>query len=226
MPPLPAVPNVIKLRHTWAVDSDLTAVSIMHLLYSGTAPTDSSMATMAATIYSRWSVDFVGLAFSTVVFERIDLEDLSTSSGAIGSATGTVAGTRTGFRLPANAATLINFQIARRYRGGKPRQYWPLGAESDLQTQQQWTAGYKAGVDSTFVEYFGHLLGAGAGGTTITNVVSVSYYSGFTPVTNPITGRTRDVPKVRTGSIPVDIVLGASTNLKVGSQRRRTLIRS
>ncbi|MGH9123011.1 MAG: hypothetical protein ACRDYC_13890, partial [Acidimicrobiales bacterium] len=55
---------------------------------------------------------------------------------------------------------------------------------------------------------------------------SISYYKGFTSVLNPVTGRTRDVPKVRAGAdlpVPIDTVTALIVNPKPGSQRRRQL---
>jgi hypothetical protein len=50
--------------------------------------------------------------------------------------------------------------------------------------------------------------------------VNVSYYNGFTVVTNPTTGRARNVPTLR-GTPVVDTVTGIVARVQVGSQRRR-----
>jgi hypothetical protein len=54
-------------------------------------------------------------------------------------------------------------------------------------------------------------------------LVSVSYYEGFTSVTNPITGRTKDVSKLRTGGPVVDVVSAIIVANGPKSQRRRNL---
>jgi hypothetical protein len=51
--------------------------------------------------------------------------------------------------------------------------------------------------------------------------VNVSYYEGFTVVIDPITGRARNVPKLRSSGPLVDGVVGIVINPELGTQRRR-----
>lgn len=55
------------------------------------------------------------------------------------------------------------------------------------------------------------------------NQVNVSYYEGFEVVTDPVTGRSRNVPQLRPGGPVVDKITGFSINPKLGSQRLRNL---
>ncbi len=53
--------------------------------------------------------------------------------------------------------------------------------------------------------------------------VNVSYYEGFKVVTDPLTGRSRNVSQLRPEGPAVDRITSFSINPKLGSQRRRNL---
>ncbi|MGO9750265.1 MAG: hypothetical protein ACLP8S_05560 [Solirubrobacteraceae bacterium] len=53
--------------------------------------------------------------------------------------------------------------------------------------------------------------------------VNVSYYEGFQVVTDPLTGRSRNVSQLRSEGPVVDRITGFSINPKLGSQRGRNL---
>jgi len=86
--------------------------------------------------------------------------------------------------------------------------------------------GVTAAVTAALNLFFADLLAITEGGTSVSQLVNVSYYGQliaglpFTSVQNPITKRWRNVPNVRTTPI-VDPVLGWTANVKVGTQRRR-----
>ena len=53
--------------------------------------------------------------------------------------------------------------------------------------------------------------------------VNISFYEGFTVVTDARTGRSRNVSQRRPDGPTVDVITGFSINPKLGSQRRRNL---
>jgi hypothetical protein len=115
---------------------------------------------------------------------------------------------------------LVNYVIGRRYRGGKPRSYFPWGSSQEIFTRQSWNPTFVTNVDSGLAAYFSAVIGTTVGGTTLTEHVNVSYYSGFTVVTNPVTHRARNVPTVR--AVPVvDNILSFAASSRPASQRRR-----
>lgn len=225
MPPLPPVPGVLKVDHHYDIGSDLTALMRLHVSYSGTPPTNATCAALAHDLFTDFTTIFAPYAVSDVVFTSVAIEDLSTSSGGVGSYTGSVAGTLTGAPTAAQVAALCNAQIARRYRGGKPRSYLPLGSISTMATPQTWTSTFVTNVNAALAQYLADIAVTTEAGCNLQKAVNVSFYSGFTAVTNPITGRTRDVPKVRTGTIPVDPFISWTLNPKLGTQRRRVGLR-
>jgi hypothetical protein len=117
-------------------------------------------------------------------------------------------------------AVLVNYLISRRYRGGKPRAYLPWGDAGQLTSRQSWSGTFVTAVDSAFSTFYAAVIGLSAGSTTITDHVNVSYYDGFTVVTDPVTHRARNVPTLR-GTPIVDVILSFAANPRPGSQRRR-----
>lgn len=225
MPPLPSVPGVLKVSFRFTVDEDTNATVRWHVSYTGTAPTNAVATSIATGIYGSAAAQFPNVMADSVSLQEVTVEDLSVPSGGIGSHTAGTGGSRGASRLPAGAAVMINFPIARRYRGGKPRSYFPVGVSGDLTDAQSWGATLISDVFTAVGVVLAYCNGTVISGTTLAGWVNVSYYQGFTSVTNPITGRTKDVPKIRTGAIPVDPATTYSVHPKVASQRRRNLTR-
>lgn len=223
MPPLPTHPGVLKIDHRFTIGQDLGASCRLHFSYTGTPPTNTTCATIAATIGTHFATRCQGLMGDDTTFTELIVTDLSSSTGGSGVAPASVTGTRGAGVLPAEVCALQNFTIARRYRGGKPRVYWPFGVDNDLQDPQTWTAGFITAVETATGNYFTDIVASGTGGCTIVELVSISDYHSFTLVVNPITGRGRNVPTPRTVALSPDPVLSIPLNPKVGSQRRRSL---
>lgn len=221
MPPLPAQPNVLQVKHLFSVGSDLSVSARLFYTYSGTAPNDASCVAIASLIYTSVVANLIPLMCSDNAATGVSVQDLSTSTSGFGEHVANTAGTRSGLPLPASTAVLMNIAIARRYRGGKPRVYWPLGVASDLVSPNQWASTPLASFHTGTSQLEDDTIAISSGGTTIETLVNISYYHGFTAVTNPITGRTRDVPNVRSVAIPPDPFLGSSISAKPGNQRRR-----
>jgi hypothetical protein len=221
VPPLPAVPNVIRVTHQFTLGTDLNATTRFHWSYSGTPPSNATCATFATSLMGLAGAHLASLLSSENTLDSISVQDLSSSSGGFGIDTTSIAGTRAEGTLPAGTAVLLSGPIARRYRGGKPRTYWPFGTSTDLLTANQWTTAAQADFINGLSAYESDFDGQTSGGCTIGELVNVSYYEGFTSVLNPITGRTKDVPKLRVGGPIVDILTNIVVNPRPASQRRR-----
>lgn len=221
MPALIDQPQVLRVRIGWIVAADLTVGTTLHFSYTGTAPSDATCATIAAAIRAQAVTDFVPMISPDVELGDVTVTDLTSSTSGTGEATGTTDGSRSGAALPGATCLLASYSIARRYRGGKPRSYWPWGTSDDTDGGQQWTTGFTTGAATALNSFLSYVSDYASSGTSITGQVNVSYYDGFVVVTNPITGRTRNAPKPRTVAIPPDPVLGVAINPRYGSQRRR-----
>lgn len=220
MPALPNVPGVLKFRVTWNVEGDSSAETIHYVTYTGGPPSSAQCVTMGNAFVAAVNSTALAVMSDSSSCGNCQVTDLASSTGGQGTSTtaGTV-GTRGTALLPAGAAVLVNHQIARRYRGGKPRSYMPWGISSDLQTTGLWTTGAVTAFNAAWAALVAAVL-AGGSGCTLTAFANVSYYSGFTARENMGTGRWRNVPNVRATAL-VNAFSGSSVSTHVGSQRRR-----
>lgn len=219
MPALPNIPNVLRADLLWIDGGDVSISTRQFYRYSGSAPDSVDATALAADIYGAASA--MDANWSTQAhLSGVRVTDLSSGSGGQGEHAQDTPGTDTGTVLSGGTAALVNFVIARRYRGGKPRSYFPWGTGDKLSTPQTWTGAFVTQIDSSLATYFSAVIGLTEGSTTLTQHVNVSYYDGFTVVTNPVTGRARNVPKLRTVPL-VDNIASFAASSRPASQRRR-----
>jgi hypothetical protein len=216
---LPAVPNVLKVNAHWGIEGDLLGQTIHYFRYTGGPPSPANCATMADAFVTDFAIEFAALCSNFVGMLEAVVTDLSSDTASQGAGGTPWVGTRGTELTPPGAAVVVAHTIGRRYRGGKPRTYLPAGVSSDIATTGLWTTGFVAAVDAAWGAAIAGFLTAGAG-CTLDNIVNVSYYKGFTVVTSPTTGRSRNVPTKRASPV-VDNILGHITNRQIGSQRRR-----
>jgi hypothetical protein len=100
---------------------------------------------------------------------------------------------------------IFNMHISRRYRGGKPRVYFPLGSATDMADPQHWTAAFLTSAGNAFNAVNNALQAFTSPTINTPALANVSYYSG---------GSLRSAPVV-------DLVSTTSANSIPGSQRRR-----
>ncbi len=221
MPPLPNQPNILKVRYLQTVGTDTAAVNILHLQYAGGPPTATDLATIAGQLYTSFVTNAIPMMGADRAINEIEITDLTTPTSARGVHTATTSGSRVGGPLPASTCALFPLGIVRRYRGGKPRIYWPWGVDSDLLNASSWGSTFATAAQAAMQAMRNDFLAAASGTTTITAWVSISQYAGFTAVQNVITGRWRNVPKPRTVAIAPDNINTFHLDLKPASQRRR-----
>ena len=219
MPALPDVPQVLKIQLHWTVEGDPLAMTVMHYHYTGGPPSPANCATMGGNFVSNAASAFSSIVHTAVGITKAMVTDLSSPTASQGEGGSPWGGSQGGSALPPGAAAVANYLIARRYRGGKPRNYFPLGGATDLDTTGLWLAASVTAWEAALVSFLTSNLSAGAG-CTLDRHVNVSYYHGSTVVTNPITGRARNVPTLRPSPL-VDTINGSSIAPFVGSQRRR-----
>lgn len=219
MPPLPALPNAVKVRLNWAAaGAPITSVG-WHMSYSGATPQSADLNGYAAdivaaapTLAAHWTSD---LALQTT-----EVVDLSSASGATGLVSSNLVGSRTPGGIDASMCVVAHYQINRRYRGGKPRGYWPFGDSGELASRVAWSSAFVAACASDLTTFFVAISNKTHGTTTFGSHISVSYYSGFHVVTNPKTGRAENVPTPRPSPL-IDPIVGLTCSTKPGNQRRR-----
>jgi hypothetical protein len=203
-----------------AYDTDTDVVTRFFYRYTGSAPSPSDLNTFCAAVSAGWFADILPMVVPQVVLLNCTAVDLSSPSGSEGVFSDPTAGTRSGAELPADASLVASYTFGRRYRGGHSRGYWPMGVAGDLNDAQHWNSTFTTDALTAIEGFFGTVDASGWSGAGTLSHVSVSYYLGFHVVTNPVTGRARNVPTLRSTPV-VDAVTGYVARNRIGSQRRR-----
>lgn len=220
-PPLPES-SVVRVRLDYQDTSTLKSGSRFYLGYTGSAPTPGNCATLATDVAGAWAEFLAPLITTNYELVEVDVLDITTDSGNSAIETFSDLGTRSGTSCPNQCANNVEFGIARRYRGGKPRMYLPPGAEGDLQNASQWTSAFLSATQTGVAGFFGYLEGLTIGSMGTLDHVNVSFYQGYRSRTTG-GGQTTFAPKYRSPNALVDPVLSYITKVTVGSQRRRRL---
>lgn len=191
MAPRPPVANVIKVEILWTQGS-IPAANVLHCGYSSAPPSAEDLATLAAAVQTTLKDQLQASYGGQTVQTEVICTDLSTDSGYVGSASTPWTGSDTESQfISAGSAFLTNWEISRRYRGGKPRTYWPAVTSEAMETQSTWGSTIigvfntaMAALQATFVATYGSLVCSGIG--------CVSYRSDNSarvdPVYEPFTG--------------------------------------
>ena len=218
MPALPPVPNVLKASILWTISSDVNARTGLFFEYSGSAPSNSACQALAGDIFAAFSVNNGDWDHDTTMI-GCEVVDLSSSSGGVGIHSASQPGTLSS-PISGASSVLANYLLARRYRGGRPRSYWPFGDSSVVGNRQTWEATFIEGVTTHLNAAFAATIGSTSGGTTINQHANVSYYNGSRVVISPTTGRARNVPILRSSPV-VDTIVGFQVSTRIANQRKR-----
>jgi hypothetical protein len=220
MTPLPAVPNALRVRLTWTTGGGPPINCNFFVSYTGGTPTSTDLNAYASDVIAA-AASYLATEWTTdLALTKVEVFDLSSSSGALGEASASVSGSRTAGGMSNATCVVAHYLINRRYRGGKPRNYWPFGDAGEYASRVAWTPAFVAACQSALGSFFAAVVGKTHGSTSINNHINISYYQGFTTVTDPLTHRSRDVPTKR--SVPlVDGVVGITVSSVPGTQRRR-----
>lgn len=227
MPALPDQPNTLRIDLKFTYANDLDVLVRQFFTYTGTAPTNANLDTFAASVAGLVDSELKTLFHSTVALVETTVTDLSSSTAGRGTSSTGVTGTLSGAVNGAQVAFLQGNLIDRRYRGGKPRTYWPFGDQSVLEDPQHWTSGFVTDVATGVGGYTNGVLALTWAGATMVDNVNVSYYAGFVPVAGS-TGRVKNVSQVRGTAhstepvIAPDPVTGSTFSNILATQRRRT----
>jgi hypothetical protein len=200
---------------------DFRAGSRFYLSYAGSAPTPGNCAALATDISTLWGSHIANNVHSGWSLQEVDVIDIATLTGASGQWTGDIPGDYGDPALPSSIAVNVEFGIARRYRGGKPRMFLPPPGGLALQDPAHWSAAIVSGITGLVGGFFSGIEALSIGAVGTLDHVNLSYYAGFTNITNS-SGRTRAVPKYRTAA-QVDPVESYAVKAVIGSQRRRRI---
>jgi hypothetical protein len=217
-PPLPDTP-CIRVKLDYNLGEGGESGSRLFFKYSGGPPTATDLNTLAGDIATAWTAHLAPLISTQYALKEVDILDINSDSGASGVWTGSNGGSRSGnppgWQMPFN----IEYLIARRYRGGKPRMYLPAGVIADQVDPSHWDSTLTTAVGTGFAAFIAAIVGTALSSLTVGAHVNLSYYSGFHNVTNS-SGRTRAAPTYR-ALAKSDVITGYLPHALISSQRRR-----
>jgi len=193
--------------------------SRFYLSYSGSAPSGADCTTLAGDIMSALGGQLQPLLSFQSSVQETDVLDIATRSGFSGQSVAFFAGTRSGTSLPAQVTANVEYGIARRYRGGKPRGYWPLGMDGDMLNVMSWDPTFVTDVNAAFVAGFAAIEALSIGAMGTLQHVNLSYYFGYQNIENP-GKRAYNEPMYRATALH-DNIVGYSCKAELSSQRRR-----
>jgi hypothetical protein len=220
-PPLPDTP-CIRVRLDYSQTDGFFGGNRLYFAYSGTAPTGAQCVALATYIQgTEFGAQIRGLFSAAWSLAEVDVLDIATTSGRGGSATTPVAGNRSGSAMPAQVAMGIEFNIAERYRGGKPRCYLPVGVDSDQQNPGQWTSTFTALCGTAWGDFIAGICAQGLVAANDLTHVMLSYYDGVNTSSPPWRGPGfKYPPKYRSTALHYPIS-GYAPKQEFSSQKRR-----
>jgi len=220
MPPLPDVPGVIRVDIKYTNATDLDILTRLHFRFAGGPLTNGQAAAWAESIVASaagldaWMHEDTEITLVTVT-------DLSTSSAGVGSYPADITGSLTGGLIALGTAFLVNYQISRRYRGGRPRNYLPAGDAAVLETSRSWTTAFQTVVTNSWNTFIADCITDAPSGITDVAHVNVTYYGppNYTKGVLPERVKTYSTKL----AVPiVDDINSTTYSLIPSSQRRRS----
>lgn len=219
--PSPPTVKALRVRVTYTDVDGLLAGSRFFLSYAGSAPSSADCTTLATDIATAWSVHMSGVVGSDWTLTEVDVLDLASALGASSETPVSEPGGLAGPHLPSNVCYNIEYDIARRYRGGKPRMYLPGPNQASLADNSHFTGAVLTAVNAAMAGWFTAIEALSVGAVGALAHVNISFYAGYDvslPIVKP--SGTRYPPKYRAAA-QVDAIEGYATKSVVGSQRRR-----
>jgi len=216
--PLPDVP-CLRARMIWSYGGGTELGCRLFLKYTGGPPSPSDCDSIAADIEAAYVAHLAALVSQYIDLVEVDVLDIASYAGSSGAWDGSTAGLRDGPTLPKQIAFNLQYLISRRYRGGKPKGYWPFGINSDQADPATFSSGLVSAVGTAFPAFVTALASIVEGTTAIGGHVNLSYKHLFTNVANS-SGREHAVPTYRATALHDDIT-GYRGHAEMSSQRRR-----
>jgi hypothetical protein len=141
VPALPNASQVIKMEVS-GTRLSVPWANIWHMKYSGGPASNTDLEAIytfaSAQILRPYIHNMDEYSYVTLVA----FTDLSSDTGATYENTTVSAGTNSGGTIPGSACALVSHSILRRYRGGHPRHYLPVGQATDIETANQWATSF------------------------------------------------------------------------------------
>lgn len=202
---LPLVPQTLKVEIHWTYGTDANVMSHLYYTTAAATPGTADLLAFVTLFATSYGTNMASQAGNQVILRKVRGIWLGDRTSAVPEWNGSTAGSRAGSALPAQTCMLFNMHIARRYRGGKPRVYFPLGSATDIVDPQHWSAAFITSAGNAFNTINNALQAFTSATINTPTLANVSYYSGRSLRAAPV----------------VDAVASTSANSIPGSQRRR-----
>jgi hypothetical protein len=203
MPPLPNVPNTLKVRIKGTI-SGVPWVNVHYWQYSGAAPSVPTLNSAANVFLSQFATQMAASQSNFVQTTECDISDLSSPLGSVGVAQGTHAGGLSGAFSTSATCMVVSKSILRKYRGGHGRTYLLVGSPAELESPSQWLPAFTTQVATAYIAWINAVSNGGAF-SGITNNVIVHYHQNHVLLANPL----------------VDVIQTYTTQPRPGTQRGR-----
>jgi len=191
MPARPSIANVIRIEVLWT-QGGIPAANVLHLGYSSDPPAAADLAALAHQVIEELKSGLQAYYTDDTTCTEVICTDLSSDSANVGSDSTAWTGTSEGVPVSAGSAFMVNWQQTRRYRGGKPRTYWPGFPANDLQTPSTWAVGAIGYMTAAITLFLANVQAFTHGSLVCTVLGCVSYVNGgearVAPVWEPFTG--------------------------------------
>lgn len=218
MTPLPNVPGVLEIDHRFTLGNDTNVNTKLHFAYTGGPASAAQLTTLAGMIEAQCASHVMPQFISYAVLNQLTVQDLSDRTAPLGVWSGNTPGVLGGNMNPASICVVASYHISRRYRGGHPRGYWPMGNQAQNLTAGSWNGTFIGNCTAALQAYVAAVTGM-VSGLTVANQVAISYYHGSSPYTRP-NGQTAYRATLRANPL-IDAVSGITCSSRMGSQRRR-----
>ena len=219
VPALKPVAGVLKMRFLHDIGTDNDAGT--HLFFQTVqAPTQAQLDSLTAAAHAAYLADCAGMLNNLSSLTQIEAWDLSDPAGPFSINAVAIPGTRAGQAPPANAVALMNIPVVRRYRGGKPRAYWPWGSTADIANPQQWSATFVQEALTAYAALQTAILNNLRTWASSANLCSVSYFEDGEWKPDHL-GNYHRIPTPRATPYVDQIKGGPSISITFGSARRR-----
>jgi hypothetical protein len=173
---------------------------------------------LAETFWTGLTTTMRGDFSTNVSCHHIDAVDQTNTSPQYWSTTHLpVQGTASEALEPSSMSFVLQYKIAARYRGGKPRGYYPVGSMTHLADESHWDTTYAQSIATHYATVQSSIRTAliAAGMVNPTHVVPRFTYSYTDDPTK------HKYLKEKTGFVGAPVVNSYVGRLLVGSQRRR-----
>ena len=168
-------PFTIRSEIHFTLGPNPNVMNRIHWGYQNGPPSPGDLGSFSAALRAAIVSNLVPLCGTGVTLTTVRAIDIAASTGQEGQTIGSTIGTRPGAVLTAATCILASGHISRRYRGGRPRIYFPAGVQEDLSNVSTWDPAIVSATTSAWQAVLNAIQGQTFGSFTITNWVNVAH---------------------------------------------------